>query len=41
MAREEETIIQAVLRGPRERGSLVGSVGGKGWRLRGRIWDGG
>lgn len=33
----ERTVVQDVVGGPRARGSVVGGVGGKGWRFRGRI----
>jgi len=35
---EEMTIVQSVSGGPRARGSALGLAGGKGWRLRGRIY---
>jgi hypothetical protein len=35
---EEMTIVQSVSGGPRARGSALGLGGGKGWRLRGRIY---
>jgi hypothetical protein len=33
----EMTMVQSVRGGPRVRGSSLAAVGGKGWRLRGRI----
>jgi len=34
----DRTITQSVVGGPIASGSSEGSAGGKGWRLRGRIW---